>query len=123
MVNWLHSLQPVERVGEIEQSLGLKLVANGPPQAFVGELCEIIDSQLQVVMQAEVVGFDKAKVFLMPFSTHKISMGFKVRATGHSIIIPAGEAILGRIVDAFVQPLDNLGEIQYSTQVPLHKSK
>lgn len=123
MVNWLPPLQLVERLGEIEQYLGLKLVANGPPQAFVGELCELIDSQDQVVMQAEVVGFDKAKVFLMPYSSHKISMGFKVRATGHSMTIPVGEALLGRIVDAFGQPLDGLGEIHYSTQMPLHKSK
>lgn len=123
MNNWLNCLQPIERLGEIEQCLGLKLVANGPPQAFLGELCEIMDSRYQAIMHAEVIGFEQGKVFLMPFTTTKIQMGLKVRATGHSITVPAGEALLGRIVDAFAQPLDGQGDIFCSEQAPLQRSK
>ncbi|CDZ77058.1 Flagellum-specific ATP synthase [Legionella massiliensis] len=123
MASWLSALQAVERFGEIEQFLGLKIVANGPPQAFVGELCEILDNQNRLVSQAEVIGFDKARVFLMPFSRANISMGFKVRACGHSLTLPLGNALLGRIVDAFAQPLDTLGAIPSKEQVPLQSTK
>ena len=123
MSKWLNALQPIERIGEIEQSIGLKLVANGPPQAFVGELCDILDAQNNAVMQAEVVGFELGKVFLMPFSKARISMGFKVRATGQGITIPVGTELLGRVIDAFGQPLDEGVPIRCTEQMPLHRQR
>ncbi len=123
MVNLFSSLQRVERFGEVEQYLGLKLIAKGPPQAFIGEICEILDSKNEVLMLAEVIGFEQSKVILMPFASAKIAMGFKVRATGSAMKVPVGEALLGRIVDAFVKPLDNLGPLNCSEQVPLYKTK
>lgn len=106
MIHWLNDLQLVERLGKIEQCIGLKLVANGPPQVFVGELCDILDMQNKRVMQAEVIGFDGDKVFLMPFSKGRISMGFTVRASGQGVTVIIGEQSLGRVIDAFGQPLD-----------------
>jgi flagellum-specific ATP synthase len=104
--NLLHTLQPIERLGEIEQYIGLKLVANGPPQAFIGEVCDILDMKNNPVMQAEVVGFDGGRVFLMPFSKCRISMGCTVRATGQDVSIALGNELQGRVIDAMAQPLD-----------------
>lgn len=122
MTNWFDSLQVVERIGEIEQYLGLKLVAKGPPQTFVGEICEILDTRNQTLSQAEVIGFDKTKVFLMPLTSAKISLGFKVRATGNSLAIPVGKALLGRVIDALGKPLDSLGRLHCKEQSTLYKS-
>lgn len=123
MNNWLNALQPIERLGTIEQCIGLKLVSNGPPQAFIGELCDILDAQNNVIMQAEVVGFDRGHVYLMPFSTARISIGFNVRATGLGVAIAVGDALLGRVVDAFGHPLDEGGRIQCHENMPLHRQK
>lgn len=120
MSNKLYSLQAIERLGEIEQCFGLKLVAKGPPQTFVGELCEILDRQKQILIQAEVIGFDKNKVFLMPFSPAKIALGFKVRASGYAATVPVGNTLLGRIIDSFGNPLDQRGSIRCQEQAPLH---
>ncbi|MBA2655980.1 MAG: FliI/YscN family ATPase [Tatlockia sp.] len=117
------TLQRVERLGEIKLSLGLKLVAQGPPQTFIGEVCDILDMQNQLVTQAEVLGFEKTKVFLMPFSNINISLGFRVRATGQALTIPVGNAILGRVVDSFVNPLDNLGPLRCQECVSLQRTK
>lgn len=119
----LNALQSIERLGDIEQCIGLKLVANGPPQAFIGELCDILDAQHNLIMQAEVVGFDRGRVFLMPFSNIRISMGFKVRATGHSVTINVSDELLGRVVDAFGQPLDESLRIRSTECVPLLRKK
>ena len=123
MTNWLNALQPIERLGEIEQCIGLKLVANGPPQAFIGELCDILDSQNNRVMQAEVVGFDRGRVFLMPFSKTRISMGFKVRATGQGVTIAVGDALLGRVIDAFGHPIDSGARLHCTESMPLHRQQ
>lgn len=123
MSNWQNSLQSIERMGEIEQCIGLKLVANGPPQAFVGERCEILDARNKVVMQAEVVGFERGKVFLMPFSKGPVSMGFKVRALGQGMHIAVGQALLGRVVDAFAQPLDDGPALSQLEPMPLQRQK
>lgn len=123
MNNLLHALQPIERLGVIEQCIGLKLVSNGPPQAFVGEVCDILDAQNNTVMQAEVIGFERGNVFLMPFSKAQISMGFKVRATGHAMSIAVGPELLGRIVDAFGQRLDGGSRIRCTEKMPLYRQK
>ena len=123
MMQRLSALQCIERLGEVERCIGLKLVSNGPPQSFVGEVCDILDLQNQVVMQAEVVGFECGKVFLMPFSNACISMGFKVRASGHGMMIAVGVELLGRVINAVGQPLDNKGHLRCTEQRPLHRQQ
>jgi len=121
MNNLINSLQPIDRLGEIIQCIGLKLVANGPPQAFIGELCDILDAQNNLVMQAEVVSFEHGRVFLMPFSKARISMGFKVRATGQGVSIAVGHELLGRVIDAFGQPLDEGTPLRCTEHRPLYR--
>lgn len=113
-MNWMtHSLQAVERQGEIEQLIGLKLVANGPPQAFIGEVCEILNQQGQPIVAAEVVGFAEGKVYLMPYDQIPIGMGYQVRATGAPFSIAVGYFLLGQIVNALATPLAQ-------TALPIH---
>ncbi|EHL30348.1 FliI/YscN family ATPase [Legionella drancourtii] len=119
---WLNTLQAIERLGEIEQFVGLKLVANGPPQTFIGEVCDILDQNQQTVMQAEVIGFEQGKVYLMPYDSVQVCMGYKVRATGNHLSIAVGEALLGHVVDAFAQPIDEQIKLTYTQRV-LTKNK
>lgn len=123
MNNWLNSLQLIERIGEIEQCIGLKLAANGPPQAFIGELCDILDNEHNVIMQAEVVGFENGKVFLMPFSKAPVCMGYKVRASGHCTSIAVSNELTGRIIDAFGHPLDEGQYLKHTQQITLQGNK
>lgn len=101
-----NSLQAIERIGTIEQVLGLKLIANGPPQAFIGEVCDILDHKGTILAQAEVIGFAEGKVSLMPYDMVSVGMGYQVRATGDSFNIAVGDFLLGQIVNAYAQPLD-----------------
>ncbi|MBL7479150.1 FliI/YscN family ATPase [Legionella bononiensis] len=107
MHSWINRLQSVERLGEIEQSVGLKLVANGPPHAFIGEVCELLDQNHKIITKAEVVGFEEGKVYLMPYDTVPIRMGYRVRATGYPVTINASPSLLGHVVDAFAAPIDH----------------
>lgn len=106
MHSQINSLQAVERLGTIEQFIGLKLIASGPPQTFIGEVCDILDPNHKSIMQAEVVGFDQGKVYLMPYSQQPIRMGYQVRATGLPLSISVDSSLLGHVVDAFAHPID-----------------
>jgi flagellum-specific ATP synthase len=119
---WFNTLHAIERLGEIEQFVGLKLVANGPPQTFIGEVCDILDQQQQTVMQAEVIGFEQGKVYLMPYEATPVCMGYKVRATGSELNIAVGDALLGQIVNAFAQPIDEKIKLTHKQRV-LTKNK
>ncbi|MDP3269464.1 MAG: FliI/YscN family ATPase [Legionella sp.] len=114
-MHFLNSLNCVERLGEIEQYIGLKLVANGPPQTFIGEVCDLLDEQHQIIMQAEVIGFEQGKVYLMPYDNLPVRMGHKVRATGHDLTITPAQP--GQVVDAFGRGLNSTQKKVYSTPI------
>lgn len=123
MTQWQSTLHSIERLGEVQRFIGLKLVSNGPPQAFVGEVCEILDMQNQLITQAEVIGFDQGLVYLMPFSMAVIRMGYKVRATGIKMKIPVSDQVLGRIIDALGCPLDDGNKFNTSHLMPIQQHK
>jgi flagellum-specific ATP synthase len=123
MHSWTNQIQAIERLGEIEQFIGLKIVANGPPQTFVGEVCDLLDQNQQISGKAEVIGFADGKVYLMPYDTVSIRMGYRVRATGHPLTIDASPALLGHAVDAFARPIDKPGANIYKEKTHTKNQK
>ena len=109
------------RYGRIFAFNGLVLESNGP-DAHVGELCEIQPRGHQPPIQAEVVGYNHGRVLMMPYGDMRgVSLDSVVRATGRSLSIPVGEAMLGRVVDAFGRPLDSLGPWRADAQYALDR--
>ena len=69
---------------------------------------------------AEVVGFDDSAVMLMAERTAKgIRRGDRVRATHAATLAAVGDALLGRVLDAYGDPLDDLGPIGETRRWPL----
>jgi flagellum-specific ATP synthase len=96
----------VRRTGRVSQFFGLVVEAIGP-DAFLGEVCEIYSRSHGAPIMAEVVGLKDGKVLLMPYGELRgIGLGSEVIATGRPVQIPIGEELLGRVIDAFGQPLD-----------------
>jgi flagellum-specific ATP synthase len=104
----LHELPAFVREGEVVASNGLVLEAIGP-DAHLGEVCELRRGTAAPLL-TQVIGFRDGRVLLMPFgSPAGLRVGDRLRATGHSLRIPVGMAMLGRVVDAFGAPLDDQG--------------
>lgn len=79
--------------------------------AGLGELVQIQSSPNKWVM-AEVIGFDRDQVQLMPFeSGTDFRHGNLVIATGRRMRIPVGYALLGRVLSATGQPIDAEGPL------------
>ena len=74
------------------------------PGAFMGELCRIQPGG----ELAEVVGINGKEALLSPFaSTTGLHCGQPVIPLRRRHQVPVGEALLGRVIDGFGQPLDS----------------
>lgn len=116
----IESTELVRRIGQVTHYSGLVLESNGP-EVFLGERCEIYSSPNTRPILAEVVGIKQGKVLLMPYGDLKgISLGSEVLATGHTVDVPVGESLLGRVIDAFGKPLDEKGPLDLEVGYPLY---
>jgi flagellum-specific ATP synthase len=89
------------------------------PQVAVGTSCEIRTGARSIA--AEVVGFSGSNAILMPFGDVKgIGEGCPVipRASAGEIMV--GQRLLGRVVNAAMEPLDSLGGLVLDARVPIH---
>jgi len=58
---------------------------------------------------------------IMLGSSEGIVSGDRVRRTGRVVDIAVGESLLGRVIDASAQPLDNFGPISFSERRPVER--
>ncbi|MFN3191430.1 MAG: FliI/YscN family ATPase [Aureliella sp.] len=78
--------------------------------AGLGELVDIKTSAGD--LRAEVIGFDEDEVQLMPFGGNgTFRRGDVVEARGHSMSVPVGMSLLGRVINAVGQPIDGKGDL------------
>ena len=104
--------------GRLTRMIGMTLEAVGCA-VNVGERCQIetITGRLE---EAEVVGFAKDKIYLMPIGKIQgIGPGAKVIPTHRSAEIPVGESLLGRVLDGQGQPIDGKGPVHCHQTRPL----
>ena len=107
-------------MGKIEKIIGMTVEASGP-QCNIGDVCRVYkkgDSENYVY--AEAVGFQSDKVLLMPYTEMEgIGPGSIVDNTGKQLMVKTGDELIGRIVDAIGNPLDDGGEIHYTGEMPI----
>jgi len=116
----IRSADFVRRTGSVTQFFGLVVESIGP-DVFVGELCEIYSRTQGSPIPAEVIGLKDGRVLLMPYEELRgISLGSEVIATGKAVYVPVGDALLGRVVDAFGVPLDNHGILHADRHYPIY---
>lgn len=94
------------KMGRVENVVGLTIESAGP-EARLGDLCRIYPADdTYAPIMAEVVGFKDRKTLLMPCDkTDGIGLGCIVENTGKPLMVPAGDELLGKV-------LDGLGRIQ-----------
>ncbi|MCR5795409.1 MAG: F0F1 ATP synthase subunit alpha [Solobacterium sp.] len=88
---------------------GIAMV-QGIDKAMSSELLEFPHGVMGMVMNLEE---DHIGVVLLGNDT-KIREGDEVRRTGRIVEVPVGDGMLGRVVNALGQPIDNLGPISHT---------
>lgn len=104
--------------GRLNRMVGLTLEAVGC-QAAIGARC-IVDSPGSSAIEAEVVGFANESLYLMPTSSMQgIRPNARVIPTERVYEAPAGEELLGRVLDGAGRPLDGKGPLRTKEKMPL----
>ena len=104
--------------GQLTRMAGLTLEAVGC-QAAVGTRC-LVEAPGHAPVPCEVVGFAEDRTYLMAIGdTHGLVPGARVVPTRERLAVPAGEGLLGRVIDAGGQPLDGKGPLRARARQPL----
>jgi flagellum-specific ATP synthase len=131
--------EPMQVSGRVTRVAGLVMEAVGLKLA-VGSACTVpLPNGARI--EAEVVGFDNDRLFLMPQSdVEGVVPGSRVfpvevaqtlprpgsvdhprrRPSDRGRHLPVGDELLGRVLDAAGRPLDSLGPLQASHSAPLN---
>ncbi len=117
----LNQLDPIKTIGSVKRAVGLVVESLGPPVS-VGELCEVVGNDPNIgSIPAEVVGFRDNYVISMPlYKVNGVKLGDKVICRKKTASIPVGPALLGRVVNALGEPIDDLGPIDARAEYPIH---
>jgi flagellum-specific ATP synthase len=112
--------QPVIE-GRLLRMVGLTLEAEGL-RAAVGSRCRVINGggYQPVEVEAEVMGFNGNKTFLMPVgSLAGIAPGARVVPVPDTGRLPMGMSMLGRVLDGLGNALDGKGRMRAEDWVPM----
>lgn len=105
-----------ERVGVVSGVVGLAVHVRGL-RCSVGEMVVIEGSE---PIDAEVVAVGPGNVTVMPLGPMTgLGEGTPVRARLEPLLVPTGDGLLGRVIDAMGRPIDGLGPLPGTTGVLL----
>lgn len=123
LLSALGKVRQIERVGRVAEAYGTLIKATGL-KAAIGELCQLRNpagiGDPGFRLYAEVVGVSRQQALLTPLGAlDGVSPDTQVYATGRQASVRAGVGLLGRILDAHGEPLDDLGPISAAAGVPV----
>lgn len=107
-------VDPVRVSGRITRIRGTVLHAV-LPSGRLGEEVTLRDPITRESMAAEIIGFEGEEAVLVPSGEVRgLSSRAEVIGTGRLPLAPAGDALLGRVVDSFGRPLDGGAVVEAS---------
>ena len=112
-------LTPQRSSGQLIKVSGLIMEVAGC-RMQTGQRC-LVQGNGGLTVEAEVVGFDRHTLLLMPIEYHDgLSPGASVTAMGDNSAIVVGDTLLGRVIDGAGRPLDSKAKPAGSTYIRLH---
>ena len=114
----LGEMDPIRRTGEVTEMSGLLIKSKGPHSA-IGQVCEIeLSGGKRIPVQ--VVGFRDGQVLSMPLEeVDGLVPGSTIVARPRASTVRVGPGLLGRVIDAFGNPIDGLAPIDAAEHYPL----
>lgn len=115
----LRHTNPIRVNGKVGQIVGLVVEGHGPGTA-IGEVCRIFPHS-GAPINAEVVGFKRGKVLLMPLESMRgVGPGCRIVTLGKKADVRVGKNLLGRVIDGLGNPIDDKGPIDIEEEYPIY---
>ena len=106
----LSQAEPAPLVGTVTRAVGLLVESTGPAVA-VGAICHV-RSTFGTALPVEVVGFRDGQLLSVPLGdTAGIRPGDPIVARNGTQSVPAGDALIGRVIDGLGRPIDGRGPV------------
>ena len=119
-ISEIEKFPAVRKEGRVMQVIGHMVEATNPG-CSVGGMCKIYNPATKSSVTAEVVGFRKDRMLIMPLhNAHGIGPKCRIIPEDRPAMVPVGDGLLGRVIDPLMRPMDGLGELPTSTEVPLY---
>ena len=119
-INMLPTIMPLAMTGSVVRTEGLAADVGGLA-APVGALVEI-ERQVGSPVRAEVIGFRDHSTIVYPLGdTAGIRHGGRVRLVRTGRWVRASQRLLGRVVNADLDPIDGHGAVGHATRIALHR--
>ena len=113
----LNKLNLNSSFGTVNKITSSLIIANGI-QPAIGDIVKIVSvskESLGMVSQVEKEGF-----YITPFALlDGLNVGDKVYFESTGMGVGVGDALLGRVVNALMQPIDGKGEIEFNSEYPM----
>lgn len=120
LVRQLGEAPAFEQRGRVRSAVGTSIRVSGI-SARIGQTCAMLGPAGDTVMMAEVVGIADGEALLAPLGDLRgLSNETEVVVRVGEDRVPVGESLLGRIVDARLQPLDGGSAIRTDSHRPLY---
>ncbi len=107
----IEALDPMVTLGTVIRVAGNTIEADGP-DVGLGDICQIHLQKGARRCLAEVVGFRRGAVILLPLQEMEaIRPGDRVLRHNLTGAVPLGEGLIGRVIDGMGRPIDGRGPI------------
>lgn len=116
----IREIPPLRVLGKVTRIVGL-IVEGHCPEASVGTLCELTPLGGGPPVPAEVVGFRDSQALLMPLGDLRgLGPGSLIRVRRTSATLAVGDGLLGRVIGAMGEPLDDGPPLPAEREMPLY---
>ena len=103
--------------GVVKKINPTNLIATGLNPS-IGDIVKICSGEHEIL--GMVTALDENSFIVTPFSfLEGFKIGDKIYIDENGMQIPVGEGLLGRVVDPFMQPIDDKGDILFQTKYPI----
>ncbi len=116
----LERLNVSKDVGKVTEVTGF-LIKGYVPGVCVGSICEVHPFSGADIFLVEVIGFRQREVLMMPLGEMKgVGLGAKIVLQKTRALVSVGDALLGRVINAMGEPIDEKGRLDTYNDVELY---
>ncbi len=106
--------------GRVDKIISSTIESIGP-ESNIGDICMVETTDGSGEIMAEVVGIDGIRISLMPYTdTDGIGYGSKVYNTREKLVIGCSNDMIGRVVNAIGEPIDDKPAIKADAKMPIN---